>query len=97
MSERLLEEVRAAQAALEAKREASRKRSVIDACADDVLELAFVHHVPAAHHRRSAAQARHGCEKCDGAIVAETACAERSRSCLVSASVKSKLRTAFEG
>lgn len=47
MSVQLLEEARAAQAALEAKREASRKRSVIDAHAHDVLELAFVHHVPA--------------------------------------------------
>lgn len=47
MSERLLEEMRAAQAALEARREASRRRSIIDAHADDVLELAFVHHVPA--------------------------------------------------
>lgn len=47
MSERLLEEVRAAQAALEAKREASRKRSIIDAHSQDVCELAFVHFVPA--------------------------------------------------
>lgn len=47
MPQTLLEEVRAAQAALEAKREASRKRSIIDAHADDVLELAYVHHVPA--------------------------------------------------
>lgn len=47
MSGTLLQEARAAEASLKAKREASRKRSVIDAYAEDVFELAFTHHVPA--------------------------------------------------
>lgn len=47
MSDTLLREARAAEASLKAKRDASRKRSVIDVHAADVIELAFSHHVSA--------------------------------------------------